>query len=164
MKRRRFAVALVGLAAAGLAVAGAQTVGENWRIGYDKSEVTCLPYRLYAIRLQEVQPKKGEMVAFLTRGLQPFAEDGTVFTKIVVAGPGDHVVAAENGVTVNGQFLAYNSKATDLLQSTDIWQHESYVLGSDEYFLAGTEATAFDSRYYGPVSNTQLIGSSYPLW
>lgn len=164
MKCRRIAVALVGLIATGIAVAGAQSLGDTWRLGYDKSEVTCLPYRLYAINLDKALPVKGQLVAFKAQGLTPFFEDGTLFTKIVLAGPGDRVEAGPSGVTVNGEFLAYNDKAIDRLKSTAIWRQDSYVLAGDEYFVAGTEPGAFDSRYYGPVSHSQLIGSSHPIW
>ncbi|OGU22734.1 MAG: hypothetical protein A2580_15000 [Hydrogenophilales bacterium RIFOXYD1_FULL_62_11] len=162
-RRRRLAVVLVGLVASASIVATAATQETPWRIALDLAEETCLPYRVYAIRMGEVDPQRGDFVAFRATGLEPHFVDGSLFTKQVLGVPGDRVVVGFDGATVNGTFLAFTDRAIKKLGIPRAARVASYTLGQGELFMAGTEPGAFDSRYYGPVRASALVGSSRPL-
>jgi len=136
----------------------------TWRLGYDKAEVPCMPHRTYLITLEPVTPTRGDIVAFRTRGLAPIAEDGTVYTKQVLGLPGEEVVIDAAGATVGGQRLLFTDRALRKLKTSGAALARRYRLAKDEYFMAGTSPTAYDSRYYGPVKADQFMGSARPLW
>lgn len=140
------------------------SLSRTWRVAYDRAEVPCLPYRLYLIRFESITPERGQIVSFRTRGLEPITPNGTVFTKQVIGLPGDTVVIDAGGATVSGRRLPFTQRALTRLKTTGAELVRTYRLGPGEYFMAGTTARAFDSRYYGPVHVSQLLGSARPLW
>lgn len=139
-------------------------LSKEWRVAYDKAEVPCLPYRLYLVRFESFIPDRGQIVSFRTRDLEPITPNGTVFTKQVIGLPGDTVAVDAAGASVAGQRLLFTPRALRRLKTTGAALARTYRLGPGEYFMAGTTSSAFDSRYYGPVHASQLIGSARPLW
>lgn len=161
MTRRGWVAGLVGLVlTVGLSAAGQAAQGK-WRIGHDKAVETCLPYRVYLIELGLPSPSKGDIVAFRTKGLQPRFADGTLFTKQVIGLPGDLVEVTASSIRINEATLPLKVEA---IRKYGMKRQQTYRLGSDEYFMAGTNPRAYDSRYYGPVKTYQLAGEARPLW
>lgn len=156
-----FLAGCVIFAAAVFVLAG--EIASGWRIGKDMTVETCLPYRFYLIKLGKPVPERGELVAFKTSGQQPFADD-LVFTKIVLGVPGDQVVVTPKGAQVAGKFLPFTERALKGIKRTGESLARSYTLGEGEYFMYATNPNAFDSRYYGPVTASKLIGESTPIW
>lgn len=136
----------------------------NWRVGYDKSVHTCLPHRLYLIRLGPPTATYDDLIAFRVVGLEPHFADGSMFTKKVIGLPGDVVVVTPSGAQVGKRFLPFQRGTFDKLGLKAPSGSSRYRLKTGEYFMAGTNPRAFDSRYYGPVKATQFAGSSKPLW
>lgn len=147
-----------------VAVQGLSLMSASWRLAYDKAAVPCLPYRAYLIHIQPIAPVRGDIVSFKTRGLAPIAEDGTVYTKMVLGLPGELVAVDAAGATVGGRRLPFTQRALTRLKTTGAALARTYRLGPGEYFMAGTTPRAYDSRYYGPVHADQLLGSARPLW
>jgi len=159
----RLAFGVLLLAASVASAAAMSRLGDTYRLGYDKATEPCLPHRLYLIRQGPVAPAVGDVVAFRTRGLEPIAADGTVYTKVVVGVPGDAVQIDPAGATINGRRLPFTARALKRLNTTGRALARQYTLQEGQYFMAGTNPTAFDSRYYGPVDADQFIGPARPL-
>ncbi len=87
--------------------------------------------------------------------------------KPVAALPGDTVVIDNQGVKINGQRLA-NSESRDrdlrgnALQAMRSGAYQ--VASGSVWLLSSFTAESFDSRYFGPVSMTQVHGLAYPVW
>jgi conjugative transfer signal peptidase TraF len=70
----------------------------------------------------------------------------------------------DHAVRIDGVVLATALKADRLGRLLPIWQ-QCRVLHDDELFLLSTTNSAsFDSRYFGPVTVSAVIGSAQPLW
>lgn len=137
-----------------------------FRIGFDPQTKRCLPASVYVLDLREHEPVAGEVVSYYTHGLMPIAEDGTVFTKLVVAGPGDTVSVGTEGITTTHTFIAssLSSRVATRMKKPLQSYRRDWVLKSDEYFLIGTLPNAYDSRYFGPVKRHQIFAKAWPLW
>ena len=85
------------------------------------------------------------------------AENGeTVYVKRMLAGPGDVVEISGNDIIVNGQKSPWTGSSTDRPMSRVIY------LADDEYFMCGdNRADSYDSRYWGPVKRSDLIGRTF---
>jgi conjugative transfer signal peptidase TraF len=67
-------------------------------------------------------------------------------------------------VRIDGVALATALKADREGRPMPVW-HQCRALHDDELFLLSTTNPAsFDSRYFGPVSTSAVIGSAHPLW
>jgi signal peptidase I len=99
-------------------------------------------------------PKRGDLVVLRDR-----AEDDLA-VKRIVALPGESVRVSQGRMFVNGRRLVepYLENGTETVAPTGA--HESYSLRANEYFVLGdNRAESEDSRYYGPVSREQIIGT-----
>ena len=84
--------------------------------------------------------------------------------KRVVAGPGDQVCELNGHVTVNGHPLA-TAKSHDGAGRPLLAWSGCQTLATEQLFLLNSEnAASFDSRYFGPIDRTQIVGTAAPLW
>ena len=94
--------------------------------------------------------------------------DGTTQTIIgrVVAAPGDTVEITDEGrLVVNGNAaVEYNiNGATRPYENSSVTY--PLTLGADECFvLADTRDGGVDSRYFGPVSKDEIVGTAVAIW
>lgn len=162
---RRLALSL-GASAAIFWTAG--IAADTWKLAVDGSEHACLdPYRYFLLTMQDGAPAVGSIATFRTAGV-PLYADGTLFTKLVAAGPGATVVAGPFSVIVDGKEYPFTDTAVTALRQAgadlQFEREDRYVLADDEYFLAGTNPLSYDSRYYGPVKASQFVARARPLW
>lgn len=161
---------LVGRFAAALLVVGTLAAGlswavQRWKLAVDQSEYPCVGARLFLVSVGEVSTVPGSIITFRTRGI-PLFDDGTLFTKRVLAGPGETVHVVHNGVSVAGHTLPYTRYALERLARTG-WKVQppgGYTVPPGHVFVAGDHPRSFDSRYYGPVPVAQILGTARPIW
>ncbi len=101
-------------------------------------------------------PERGDIVVFHYPN-----DPKNYFIKRVIGLPGETVEVA------NGQVKVYNDKYPNgvvldekvYLDDTYTAQTKTETLKSDEYFVLGdNRAASLDSRYFGPVSRSQIVG------
>lgn len=165
MNARGLRVAAFGLLLAAGGVAAGEAVSGSYRLAYDSADEPCLPYRLYAVDLTRTAPRHGDLVVFDASAVTDRFGQAASFTKKVAGLPGDRVRVTTMGAWVNGEFVGQLSpivldraglKAESLARE--------WTLQDGEMFVVGTEARAFDSRYYGPVPLTSVKGIAWALW
>ena len=103
-----------------------------------------------------------ESVATLAaqRGYLPI---GVPLVKRIAAIQGDYVCAHEKSVSVNGETIAQQRERDSAERPLPHWS-ECRTLRPGEVFLLAGSPASFDSRYFGPVQSTALIGRLVPLW
>ena len=160
--------------------AGVEWFKANYRIGLDFQHEKCLPgYSLFLVELTKtnLDLQKNEVYAFRSQGLSPIFEDGTLMAKRFMAGPGDQVAVTVETRMVNGE-KTYVGFADILVNDEVIRQGLVYaerlnkdpeqfagatILGQDEYWFLGDSPWSFDSRYWGPVRKSQVVGRAIPI-
>jgi conjugal transfer pilin signal peptidase TrbI len=135
----------------------------RYAIGLDRQVETSIPgRRLFLIDTQDITfDRKYEKVAFYARGLEPWFEDGTQMIKFVLGLPGSHVSIRADGVWIDGfKVLDGLGLAEPLGLSPSDVQRE-YTLAEGEYFVGGYHPKSYDSRYFGPIQQSQVRGTGY---
>ena len=93
-----------------------------------------------------------------------YVERGVSLLKPVAAVAGATVCRTGLSVTIDGHAAAVALPSDRIGRALPRWSG-CRRLGSDEFFLiAPTSAASFDSRYFGPVTRTQIIGRAIPVW
>lgn len=127
----------------------------------------------------------GALVAFRSRVLPPYYSAGTRFTKAVAGVPGDRVIRLGRDFYLNGRAIA-SARTTDsqgrpahvftppLLPRSLCHQsliterscHESVasLVPDNALFVLGTHARSFDSRYWGFVTEQEVLGRVVALF
>lgn len=97
-------------------------------------------------------PQKGEVIIFR------FPQDPTRdFVKRVIAAEGDTVRILNGQVFVNGVAIE-----EPYLTATDRSDYPETVIPQDSYFVLGdNRRSSSDSRNWGPISNTHIIGRAW---
>jgi conjugative transfer signal peptidase TraF len=170
------AIALAATAALVLTGIGAECAYRaGWRLNLTGSEPRGF-YRLEPIRVTMLA--RGALVtlcppAWVTPAAFPFymtgdcPGGGRILLKTVAGIPGDRVEAAAGGVRINRVLLLDSAAKRQSDQYPEIRLPDwccSIVLGPGQYWVYGSgarpslAARSFDSRYFGPISASQLRG------
>ena len=83
--------------------------------------------------------------------------------KPVAAVAGDWVCRFGTSIIVNGHISALAQSADGADRPMPSWQG-CHHLAQGQVFLLSDPINSFDSRYFGPVANSQVIGRAHRLW
>jgi signal peptidase I len=142
-----------------------------------------VPFRL-GIRLNPpARWERGQLVMFRTRDLAPYYRAGSVFTKIVAAVPRDHLRVDGRDFYVNDIYVGTapptDSLGRPVLMYLPVPGGGGICLDGrtapmtrsalecrvppGALFVLGTHERSFDSRYWGFVKQSEIIGRVVPL-
>jgi signal peptidase I len=101
--------------------------------------------------------QRGDLVVFRER------QEGPRVIKRVIALPGETIQLCEDGVRVNNHRLREGYVLPGGYTYSRRMGERKLKLGPDEYFLMGDNRLASeDSRWYGPVHQSELLGTVEP--
>ena len=121
-------------------------------------------------RIEYRSPERGETVA--VRPSAPLANlvsayrllpSGVPLLKQVAAVGGDRVCRSDGVVFLNGKAVAEALDHDAAGHPLPAWEG-CFTLFAGQFFLLQPHPYSFDSRYFGPVSEAQIIGVACPLW
>ena len=99
-------------------------------------------------------PKRGDVVVVKDPGHQDYA------VKRVIAVPSDWLYFKRGAILINGKYLVepYLSEGTQTFLPDSF--EKMLIVGKDQYFVLGDNRNnSEDSRFYGAVHRSQIIGS-----
>ena len=162
-RTRILVVAILFLAAAAIAI---PISARHPRLLYNASGSASIGF----YRIEDRSPQRGETavvrpsptIEYLisTHRLLP---PGVPLLKRVVARGGDRICRTEGVVFVNGKALAETLDRDAEGRLLPEW-NECFTLFPGQFFLLQPHPYSFDSRYFGPVSECEIIGVAHPLW
>ena len=107
-----------------------------------------------------VRPSQTLETLLLRRGLLP---PGVPLLKRVVAIGGDQVCRSAGIVLVNGEVAAEVLERDLQGRPLPFWEG-CFRLFDGQFFLIQPHPYSFDSRYFGPVGECDVVGIAHPLW
>jgi type IV secretory pathway protease TraF len=94
-----------------------------------------------------------------SRGYLP--QDGWLLKPIYAAHP-SIICRFGSHVFIDGIQVA-KAKSTGKMHSVLLVWKDCIVLSSTQYFMLGRHHYSFDSRYFGPVEKSQVVGTAFAL-
>ncbi|MDH6257639.1 S26 family signal peptidase [Bradyrhizobium sp. BR13661] len=162
----RFGTILTALAAVAALVS---TIGGTtpWYIWNASNSVPIGLYRVAPARkftvteLVAVQPPD-PLAAFLD--LNDYLPYGVPMLKRIVALPGQVVCRTGLTITVDGLEMGQARERDGRNRPLPAWQG-CHIIGEDEIFVMNWQSTdSLDSRYFGPLPASAVIGRALPVW
>lgn len=89
---------------------------------------------------------------------------GVPLIKRVAAVAGDQVCAVDGLVTINGEAVGRQLRADGIGRPLPHWQGCETIESGSLFLLMEDAEASFDSRYFGPVPDVNVIGKLAPLW
>ncbi|PXX95833.1 S26 family signal peptidase [Halomonas sp. LBP4] len=157
-------VAKMGVVAALILTTG-YTFASRYHFGLDTQEVKCIgDYSLFLVDRHDRDLQPGNIYAFSAQGVEPYFEEGTQMVKILRGVPGDHIRVTEQGdVFVNDKLIGQGLILAEEVGGTPADFAGETVLDEGAYWFMGETPYSFDSRYWGTVSEEQIIGQARPI-
>jgi conjugal transfer pilin signal peptidase TrbI len=151
----------VGLVAAAAGV----YVTERYGILIDAQVERSLPgVRVLLVDRFSKSLERGALYAFPSAGLEPWIKDGQLVAKIADGLPGDRVAVSAAGVTINGMRIVDGLILAKTLGKEPAAFERTETVPADSIFFLGRAVNSFDSRYWGPVQQSRVIGKVHILF
>lgn len=144
--------------------AGALYLTNRYSIGIDPQEHTCLQWRVFVVDKHDTMINRGEIFAFRSESMDPYFKDGSQVIKVADGVPGDRVKVSLDKVYVNNVVVGDGLLLSKKLKKPKSRYIRDEIVPKDKYWFMGRTADSFDSRYWGYVSKSNIIGKAYPIW
>ncbi len=107
--------------------------------------------------------ERGGIYMFAVKGIKLYP-DGKLFVKFLAGLPGDHVeITRDERILINGKEAARGlSYLHKIGKPIDDFVF-SGVIPEKKYFVLGDTEFSFDSRYWGPIDEEQIVGRAYGI-
>lgn len=140
----------------------------DFRIGLPMQDINCLPYK--AMLLHRVKPsaiRRDEFVIFSPQNNRMTERfNNRDITKMVGAVAGDTIKVADGVLSINGHVfgkLDIAEKAAKALHVDVSTFDRIEVVPNGYLFVVGTLPRSFDSRYWGFLPISEVVGTAYPI-
>lgn len=131
---------------------------------------TSVPIGLYAVRpvrtlsiteLVVVQPP-ADLAQFLAK--RRYLPAGVPMLKRVLALPGQTVCRNAGTITVDGIAMGETRERDSHGRPLPVWQGCERISDGQVFLMNWQSEDSLDSRYFGPLSRTTIVGRADPLW
>jgi conjugative transfer signal peptidase TraF len=150
------------------------------RVGYRFNSTPSLPEGLWKVNELSTAVQRGQIVSicpsdtpvFQTALSRHYLSWGlcrggySSLLKPVAAVAGDQLGVSDDGIRVNGVLLPNSKalKADGLGRPLRSVNHGLYTIEPGTVWVVSGHSTSFDSRYFGPLPSTNILGTAKPVW
>ncbi|MCG7877687.1 MAG: signal peptidase I [Candidatus Thiodiazotropha endolucinida] len=138
----------------------------RYRIAIDFESIRCIQeYSIYLVDKHDKEPKRNHLYMFNSKNLLPIYPKNTKMLKYLRGMPGDTVTIDHNdNIYIENQYIATGlSLAKSKLGQSKNTFRGTTVLQENQYWFLGTSSHSFDSRYWGTVKQSDILGRAYGL-
>lgn len=163
---RRMLIACMGACAAALLVPA--VVQLPMRLVYNPSD--SVPRGWYRIGSPDSLHVSGIVLVRLPAGVAALAAQrgylpaGVPLLKRIGAVAAQSVCVGEGSVRIDGVAVAAVLAEDGVSRPLSPWAQCRALSEGELFLLSDVHAASFDSRYFGPVDASTVIGRAYPLW
>jgi conjugative transfer signal peptidase TraF len=110
------------------------------------------------------------VLARLPDGVATFAAQrgylpsGVPILKRIAAVAPQSVCVREHAVSIDGAAVAIARLHDGMLRPLPVWEQCRRLAENELFLLSDTNPTSFDSRYFGPIDASAMLGIATPLW
>jgi len=139
----------------------------RYRLGFDLQAHGCLgASRVFVIDTFACPEDlvQGDLVAFRAQGVGIPAFEGQLFVKHAAGVPGDWVTVTPLLTAINGMPMAEGLALAPALQRdpATLVRHERVPV--EHFWMLGESADSFNSRYWGFLPQSRILGKAYALF
>lgn len=120
--------------------------------------------RVLLIDRERTEVVRGGIYAFPSQGLEPWIKDGQLVVKIADGVPGDRIEISEAGVRVNGSEVVSGLILAKTLHRDVGTFVRTETVQPGQAFMLGRAINSFDSRYWGPIEQSRIVGNVHILF
>lgn len=137
----------------------------HYQIGLDLEEIRCMPWRAYVIKYERsIEFERGGFVAYRDLDAQMGSKfKGHILGKKVVGLPGDRLVVRGDYAWVNGHPIGALTLHDKLGKKPGDFDREE-IVPAGKILVVGTLPQSYDGRYWGFLSQRNVLGSLSPLF
>ncbi|PTT90209.1 signal peptidase I [Pelomonas sp. HMWF004] len=140
--------------------------GLPYSFAFDPNAEQCLP-DLHLALLVNHKPAKvadGDLLFWKPSGALSYVKTQHVL-KLVAGAPGDHLVIRNGVVSINGKPVVSGFPlAREFYHSTPEQFEKDEIIPAGKYFLIGTHQNSDDSRYWGYLDASDIVGSGHKVF
>lgn len=143
----------------------------RYDIGFNGAPVQCLRAQLFLIDTYDKNIGEGDLVVFQMNNENEYFPVGLKWIKIAASAPGTTVTVASDSVTTSeghrynvdmGLMLTYLKQQNPSLDFSSFTGQRQ--LSDNEWFVLGETVSSYDSRYWGPINTSDIIGKAYAIF
>lgn len=139
-------------------------IEDRFRIGIDSQAIRCFPdHKFFLVDMKRTGAERDAIIAYRSKGLDPFFQDGTLMGKVIKGMPGDRVQINAEGVFVNGTQMADGFPLLSRLGVPEQSLYRDEIIPEGSYFLMAPAPESYDGRYWGFISEDQIVGRATPF-
>lgn len=102
------------------------------------------------------------LATFLSQG--GYLPHGVPLLKRILAVPGQSVCRNELVITVDGVEVGAARERDRRGRALPVWRGCRVIAHGEVFLMNWNEPASFDSRYFGPIATSAIIGRAAPLW
>ena len=134
----------------------------GFRISFNVSG--SLPHRVFlTVRGGEISCGPRSIGLFRLNVRNPYWDYGTVFAKRFVGCPGDTLRTQGTEFYLNDERVAVASRHDSEGVAVPSFRHDG-IIPAGSYFVLGDGERSYDSRYWGFVRKSWIVGRGFPLF
>lgn len=138
----------------------------RYTFAYNGAISDCLNSRFFLVDTWTKEIKRGELAAFVNQNDTRLFKKGGKWIKMVAAKGGDNVRVTYDNLKVNDS-ITYNVNLWYTLSKLGMEMSEikqDIHLEPNQLFMIGETSTSYDSRYWGPIEQTDVFGRAYAIF
>jgi conjugative transfer signal peptidase TraF len=129
-----------------------------------------VPIGLYAVHPAGALQSGELLVVTAPEPLATFLDErrylpkGIPLLKHVAALPGQIVCRTGDAITIDGAIVGAALDRDHLGRSLPVWRGCRVIAGGEVFLMNRHSVASLDSRYFGPLPTTTIVGRAEPLW
>ena len=139
---------------------------QRFTISIPNVQSQCLETSMFIIDKRDKDILPGDLVAFTFNKDDPHFDKGMSFIKIAAAEGGDLVSVSQDELKVNGQKvgIAGMRHVINFLELDPSDYELNVVVADNELFVVGETIYSYDSRYWGAIDKSTILGKAYAIF